>query len=504
MNQAAIRTPADGVFNSIVLTAFILVAGIGALQHDMWRDEMQAFLIARDSASLWDLVRNLRYDGHPILWYLLIWPGARLTWNPDSMHLVSLPISAAGVALFLWRGPWTRLEKALWPFGYYALFECSIKSRSYGLGAALLIAFCALWRDRRRRMVALAVVMGLMANTHLYFGLLAVAAGLALLADRLCQDGWRGLLAQPATDASAALVFAVLAVLAALIAAPPADGDFARLVPGESTSLAIGLGRALVGFGQLALPTSVLLGQFGATEAQVITAIQVGVGLSLWLFLLLVVTYLRCLPALVMHLLGTGAILLVFLLSYGGGAQHAGTILLAVTAAQWIAREAITDPVATPWAWRRAFPILFIIQAATGLAIVALHLQVPYANSRTAARFIAAQGWAKQPVAGIGESLSPVCGYLWLPACYRADRGHWSSYTIYSGTPVDFSRGTAIPAADEERMATQVAALGPNVTYVIPDNVPTNEALLARHGFRKAATFTGAAEDNYLIYRKGN
>jgi hypothetical protein len=502
VSEAAVRRPADGLFNTIVLAAFILVASLGALQHDMWRDEMQAFLIARDSATPWDLVRNLRYDGHPILWYLLIWPGARLTWNPDSMHFVSLPLSAAGVALFLWRGPWSRLEKTLWPFGYYVLFECSIKSRSYGLGAALLIAFCALWRDRDRRMIALAVVMGLMANTHLYFGILAVAGGGAPIADRLCRSGWRGVLAHPARDATAVAVFILLGTVAALIAAPPADGDFARLVPGESTTLAVGLGRAMVGLGQLALPAAVLLGQFGVTESHVITAIQVSIGLSLWLFLLLAVTYLRDPPALVMHGLGAGGILLVFLLSYGGGAQHAGTILLAVTAAQWIAREA--SPAVSPRVWHQGTPAILASHAVTGLAIVALHTQVPYANSRTAARFIAAQGWATQPIAGIGESLSPVCGYLQLPACYRADRGHWSSYTIYSGAPVDFSRGTAIPPVDEERMAAQVTALGPNVTYVIPDNAPTSEALLTRHGFRKAATLTGAAEDNYRIYRKGN
>jgi len=501
VTEEVVHPKAYNLFNTIVLAAFILVAGLGALQHDMWRDEMQAFLIARDSATPWDLVRNLRYDGHPILWYLLIWPGARLTWNPDSMHLVSLPISAAGVALFLWCGPWTRLEKALWPFGYYVLFECSIKSRSYGVGAALLIAFCALWRHRDHHMIALAIVMGLMANTHLYFGILAIAGGVALITDRLYRSGWRGLIARPGTDITAVVIFAVLAALAAIIAAPPADGDFARLVPGESSSLAIGLGRTMVGFGQLAFPAAVLLGQFGVTGEHVITAIQVSVFLSLWLFLLLTVTYLRYPPALVLHLFGVGGILLVFLLSYGGGPQHAGTILLAVIAAQWIARE--SNLAASPRAWHQGTPVILASQAVTGLAIVALHTQIPYANSRTAALFITAQGWVAQPVAGIGESLSPVCGYLRLPACYRADRGHWSSYTIYSGTPVDFFRGNAIPPADEERMATQVAALGPQVTYVIPDNVPTDEALLIRLGFRKAATLTGAAEDNYRIYRKG-
>ena len=44
------------------------------MQHAMWRYEMQAWLLARDSQTLGDLFFNLRYEGHPALWHLLLWP----------------------------------------------------------------------------------------------------------------------------------------------------------------------------------------------------------------------------------------------------------------------------------------------------------------------------------------------------------------------------------------------------------------------------------------------
>ena len=57
-------------------TAVIVVAVlglIGALNHSMWRDEMNVWLIARDSPSWSAFVENIHYDrAHPGLWHLLV------------------------------------------------------------------------------------------------------------------------------------------------------------------------------------------------------------------------------------------------------------------------------------------------------------------------------------------------------------------------------------------------------------------------------------------------
>jgi hypothetical protein len=141
------RTAAEWLRNNImqlsILTIYLLLVGATMHVHAMWRDEMQAWLIARDSPNLKDLLNNLRYEGHPALWYLLLMPLTRLSRNPALMQHLQLAISAASLSIVLWRAPLTRLERGLFPFGYFILYEYAVKSRSYALGILLLVVFCA-------------------------------------------------------------------------------------------------------------------------------------------------------------------------------------------------------------------------------------------------------------------------------------------------------------------------------------------------------------------------
>ncbi len=78
-------------FNLSLLALYILLTVITMLAHEMWFDEIQAWLIARDSHDIVDLIHNLRYEGHPALWYLLLMPLTRLSVTPCSCRDCSLP-----------------------------------------------------------------------------------------------------------------------------------------------------------------------------------------------------------------------------------------------------------------------------------------------------------------------------------------------------------------------------------------------------------------------------
>src|SRR5215469_18650132 len=58
----------------IITTMFFLLGANLLLHHEMWRDEIQDWLLARDSNSVPRLFANLKYEGHPGLWYLLLMP----------------------------------------------------------------------------------------------------------------------------------------------------------------------------------------------------------------------------------------------------------------------------------------------------------------------------------------------------------------------------------------------------------------------------------------------
>ena len=70
---------------------FLGVSAFTASHHEMWRDEIQAWLIARDSGSIFELFAHLKYEGHPGLWHLFLMPLTRITHSPVIMQVFHLP-----------------------------------------------------------------------------------------------------------------------------------------------------------------------------------------------------------------------------------------------------------------------------------------------------------------------------------------------------------------------------------------------------------------------------
>ena len=73
----------DNAYAMTFSAIFLLLGGFIAWHHEMWRDEIQAWLIARDSASPIEVLYHLnRYDGHPGLWHLCLYILKFITWSP--------------------------------------------------------------------------------------------------------------------------------------------------------------------------------------------------------------------------------------------------------------------------------------------------------------------------------------------------------------------------------------------------------------------------------------
>jgi hypothetical protein len=82
-----------------VTAVYLLVCGPLALNHAMWIDEAQAFLLARDSHSLRELIYNLRYEGHPPLWHLLLYGVTRVFVSYHALQVFHLLLAATTVFL---------------------------------------------------------------------------------------------------------------------------------------------------------------------------------------------------------------------------------------------------------------------------------------------------------------------------------------------------------------------------------------------------------------------
>ena len=162
---------------------FFILGLLGISHHEMWRDELQTWLIARDSTSLFALMENMSTEEHPALWYIIVYFIEALTGNPFFMQLFTLLIGTAIVFLIFKYAPFNTLQKVLFSFSYFILFEYTIISRGYGIGILLILIYCILYAQRHKYYVQLSVVLFLLANTTIYGTIISANLGLLLIMD---------------------------------------------------------------------------------------------------------------------------------------------------------------------------------------------------------------------------------------------------------------------------------------------------------------------------------
>jgi len=119
-----------------------------------------------------DLLPLLRDEGHPLLWYLLLYIGKSIVNTPLVLPVTSIAIAFIAVAIFMFFSPFPFWLRCLFIFGVLPFYEYSVVARNYGISMLLLFASAALWGKRSKHPILLAVVLGLLANTNVYSAVL--------------------------------------------------------------------------------------------------------------------------------------------------------------------------------------------------------------------------------------------------------------------------------------------------------------------------------------------
>jgi hypothetical protein len=198
------------------------------VRHEMFRDELQAWLIARDSHSLSELLHNMRYEGHPALWQLLLYLPAHLSWNPVSMQVINYLCTVAQVWLIL------SARRLSWPirilavFSVYIFYDYGVIARNYMLGILLLTAAArCLLAERPRRWLAV-VLLALAINTH-FFAIPVAFMIFVWLYSFPEGESWKSVRSrlQEKQFWIAAIVLAVSVTTAFLVLRPPVDRSIA-------------------------------------------------------------------------------------------------------------------------------------------------------------------------------------------------------------------------------------------------------------------------------------
>ncbi len=395
-----------------VTAMFVLICGAVSLRHEDWRDEADAWLIARDAgvSEVWALTRKV---GMPATWYLLNMPAAKAGLNPIWMHWVNLAAAVAAALIMLRWGPFPWLVRASIVFSYMFAYEYAIVARPYSLVALGAFAVAALHRGHRRHPLALGLAVAFLANTTVHGLFIAFA-----YATWFAFDAVRG---RP-LDRRTIVALVVMAAGGALCVAQLYDPHPAQFSDAAGIRYPYALEDALRNLGAIPPPE---MEQFGTEPALIINSLLVA---------LVVLVIVRQRSAAGGWTLLVGIVLLgyVFLYKWFQAPRHAGMVTVLLIMSTWIA--VADDPMMRRGRFARqalhwALGVAMGISVTTAVSWWLWDWRYEYSHGRQMARWIDAH---YPPESGIVIS-SQIYGTSVLMYSHRrqfwyADLRQWGSY----------------------------------------------------------------------------
>ena len=130
----------------IIYTVGIVIIG---LFHEVWFDEAQAWQIAR-CASLKEMSFEIpHYEGHPPLWYLILAVFAKNGAPPVfTLKAVNTVISAASIAVLLYKSPFPKIIRCGLPFTYFLFYRYGVNTRPYCIMMLAFFLTASFYKER--------------------------------------------------------------------------------------------------------------------------------------------------------------------------------------------------------------------------------------------------------------------------------------------------------------------------------------------------------------------
>lgn len=407
------RKPRPWLLAALVI--YGLVLALTLLHHEPWRDELQAWLIARDAENLQELWHNTRYEGHPILWHFLLFLAARLWPNPAAMQILHFLVAFTVAALLLFCAPFPFPLRVGLTFSYFFLYEYAVISRNYALTALFIFAFSCLQKGPPLPAAFLAAA----ASHSSPMGLLAFPA-LAVWLFTQKRDG-RFLALGVALPVAAAAVWSCW---------PPPDSGYARPLflawePIRAQYVLRGLAGALLPVvpPQLQfwninwlypMPRGQQVGEALLTAAAAGTLLAAG-----WL---LWSACGRAKRTFFGWLFGLATCLIFFYAVFPGTVRHHGIFLLLTVAAFWIA-----PPLSGKKAWRLSLPVGLGLWSA--LWACSTDWKNAFSANRATALWLSSSPVASLPLVGFPDwAASGVAGWLPGKKLFYPASGDWGTF----------------------------------------------------------------------------
>ena len=175
------------IINIVLLLGYLVFNAILLSRHEPWRDEANVWLMGRELSPI-QLFQEIKYQGHPCLWYLSIMPFAKAGFPLRTIEMISFLVMFVAAAIVVWKSPLHGITKAFCLFSPVFTYFYSCIARNYCLIALLLILLAWQYPKRNDRCILYGLLLGLMVQADT----IAIAPAGMISLMWLCENLWSG------------------------------------------------------------------------------------------------------------------------------------------------------------------------------------------------------------------------------------------------------------------------------------------------------------------------
>ena len=162
----------------LIFFAIYLIITFVALQfHENWEDEAQAWLTARD-CSLPELVARMKFEGHFLPWYLILFPFAKLGLPFETINYISWFITAVSAWLMLKHLPLKLYQRIIFIFTLPMIYFFPVVARCYCLLPLAVILLIMFHQERYQKPFRYCLALALAALVHTHCLMFAFIVGI--------------------------------------------------------------------------------------------------------------------------------------------------------------------------------------------------------------------------------------------------------------------------------------------------------------------------------------
>lgn len=157
----------------VILALYAILNLILVLKHEPWRDEIHAWLMSK-TYSIPKLFVESRFDGHPILWHLILMPFAKLNFPIITLSIINFILVLVSSYLFLFKTDFPLWFKIIALFTIPFTYTYSAIARNYTLILLLLVIIGVYYDKRYEKPILYSILICLLIHTHsLAWGIVA-------------------------------------------------------------------------------------------------------------------------------------------------------------------------------------------------------------------------------------------------------------------------------------------------------------------------------------------